>query len=180
MQGLVNFTGELGYALSVLLPTFCYLAALACFLFAAWGFWMQANPENPFRGRPWIPLLSLLLSGAFASFDSVLIMANQSAGTSVQVSIGALTSYAPPNESAFALGGTPGDTVVNVVQLFQAFFQSFGAMACFFAIVAWRSVVNGRSNRSQGGCAVQFVFGTMLINILTVTQWLVSMFQTTT
>jgi len=28
--------------------------------------------------------------------------------------------------------------VVNVVTLFQGFFQSFGALACFFAIVAAR------------------------------------------
>ncbi|MGO9235688.1 MAG: hypothetical protein ACLP4V_17085 [Methylocella sp.] len=179
MQGLVNFTGELGYIIAVLLPTFCYIASLACFLFAGWGFWMQARPDNPFRGKPWIPAVSLILSGAFASFDKILNMANASAGTAVQVSIGALTSYTPPNAANFTQGNTPGDTVVNVVTLFQGFFQSFGALACFFAIVAWRSVVNGQSNRSQGGCLVQFVFGVMLINILTVTQWLVSMFQVT-
>ncbi len=177
MQGLVNIASALGYAMSVLLPTFLYLAALACFLFAGWGFWMQAHPSNPFRGRPWIPFLSLLLCGAFASFDKVLNMANQSAGSAIQVSVGALTSYTPPGAAGNVLGNAPGDTIVNVVQLFLSFFQSFGAMACFFAIVAWRSVINGRSNRSQSGCVVQFIFGIMLINILTVTQWLVSMFQ---
>jgi hypothetical protein len=39
-------------------------------------------------------------------------------------------------------------------------------------------VINGRSKRSQGSCGVQFVFGVMLINILTITQWLVGIFQT--
>jgi hypothetical protein len=51
-------------------------------------------------------------------------------------------------------------------------------MACFFAVMAWRSVINGQSDRSQSGCGVQFVFGIMLINILTVAQWLVTVFQT--
>ena len=105
-------------------------------------------------------------------------MANASAGTSLQVSVGALTSYVPPTVGT-VLGTAPGDTVVNVVTLFQAFFQSFGAMACFFAVVAWRSVINGRSNRSQGGCLVQFTFGIMLINILTITTWLAGVFQAT-
>src|SRR5271166_5762314 len=178
MQGLVNFAGQIGNAIAILLPTFSYLAALACFLFAAWDFWMQASPTNPFHGKLWIPFVSLVLSGAFASFDKVLTMANASAGTNVQVSIGALTSYVPPVVGGGVLGATPGDAIVNVVTLFQAFFQSFGAMACFFALVAWRSIVNGASNRSHGGCVVQFVLGVMLINILTVTQWLTGIFQT--
>jgi hypothetical protein len=177
MQGLVSFAGEIGNALAILLPTFCYLAALICFIFSAWGFWRQASPDNPFRGKPWVPFVSLVLSGAFASFNSVLTMANVSAGTNLVVSITALTSYTPPNVGD-VLGGAPGDTLINVVQLFQGFFQAFGAMACFFAAVAWRSVINGVSNRSQGGCLIQFTFGIMLINILTMAQWLVSMFQT--
>src|SRR6185437_12828985 len=36
MQGLVDFASQVGEALAILIPTFCYLAALACFLFAAW------------------------------------------------------------------------------------------------------------------------------------------------
>ncbi|VFU17620.1 hypothetical protein [Methylocella tundrae] len=178
MQGLVDFAGEIGNAMAILLPTFCYLMALASFLFAAWGFWMMAHPGNPFHGRPWIPFVSLVLCGAFASFDKVLTMANASAGTSLQVSVGALTSYVAPTVGT-VIGTAPGDTVVNVVTLFQAFFQSFGAMACFFAVVAWRSVINGRSNRSQGGCLVQFTFGIMLVNILTITTWLAGVFQAT-
>jgi len=175
MQGLVNFASYLGYAMSVMLPTFCYLASLSLFMFAGWGFWMQARPENPLRGRPWVPWVSLVLCGAFASFDRVLTMANATAGTNLRVSVGALTSYAPP-QSGNVLGNTPGDAIVNVVQLFQGFFQSFGALACFFAALAWWSVVNGRSNRTQGGCLVQFVFGVMLINILTIVQWMVQEF----
>jgi hypothetical protein len=36
-------------------------------------------------------------------------------------------------------------------------------MACLFAVIAWREIVNGQSNRTQGGCFVQFAFGVMLM-----------------
>ena len=178
MQGLVNFAGDIGNAIAIFIPTICYLMALFCFLFAAWGFWMQSDPTNPFHGRPWIPLVSLILSGAFASFDHVLTMANASAGTHLTVSVGALTSYSPPAVNN-VLGNAPADAIVNVVTLFSAFFQSFGALACLFAVIAWRGIVNGQNNRTQGGCVVQFVFGVMLMNIVTVTTWLTQIFQTT-
>lgn len=177
MQGLVNFAGEIGNAIAILLPTFCYLAALALFVSAGWGFWMQAHPFNPYRGRPWVPFVALVLSGAFASFPSILTMANNTAGTHLQVSVSALTSYTPPTVSGSALGQTPGDAVINVVKLFQGFFQAFGAMCCFFAMLRWNAVIGGRSNHSAGGCGVQFVFGIMLINVLTVSTWLVSVFH---
>jgi len=80
-----------------------------------------------------------------------------------------------PDGSAL-MGSAPSATLVNIVTLFQAFFQSFGAMVVFFALVSWRSVVNGQANRSQMGCVVQFVFGIMLINILAITNALVAMF----
>jgi len=178
MQGLVDFASQIGEALATLIPTFAYLAALWCFLFAAWGFWMQSQPGNPFEGRPWIPVLSLVLSGAFASFDKVLNMALATAGSGVTASISALSSYAPPSapDASTLLGTTPSATLVNVVTLFQAFFQSFGAMVVFFALLSWRSVVSGQANRSQMGCAVQFVFGVMLINILAITNALIAMF----
>jgi hypothetical protein len=178
MQGLVDFASQIGEVFAVLLPTFCYLAALACFLFAAWAFWMQTQPHNPFRDRPWIPFVSLVLAGAFASFDKVLSMALASGGSSLSASITTLSSYSPPSVSASPsmLGSTPATALVNVVTLFQAFFQSFGAMCTFFALLSWRSVVNGHANRSQMGCVVQFVFGIMLINILAIANALVAMF----
>ena len=97
MRGLVDFASQIGEAFAVLLPTFAYLAALGCFLFAAWGFWMQAQPHNPFRGQPWIPFVSLLLTGAFASFDKILSMALASGGSSLSASITSLSSYRPPS-----------------------------------------------------------------------------------
>jgi sugar phosphate permease len=55
-----------------------------------------------------------------------------------------------PDGSAL-MGASPSATLVNIVTLFQAFFQSFGAMVVFFALLSWRSVVNGQANRSQMG-----------------------------
>ncbi|MBV8795600.1 MAG: hypothetical protein JO136_11775 [Hyphomicrobiales bacterium] len=178
MQGLVDFANQIGEVFSVLVPTLCYLAALFCFLFAVWGFWMQSHPQNPFFGRPWIPFLSLVLCGVFASFDKFLNMALATAGSSVTASVTSLSSYSPPTvpDGATLMGASPSATLVNVVTLFQAFFQSFGALVVFFSIVSWRSVVNGQANRSQMGCVVQAVFGIMLINILAITNVLVAMF----
>jgi hypothetical protein len=178
VQGLVNFAGEIGNAIAILLPTFCYLTALALFMSAGWGFWTQSQSHNPYRGRPWVPFVALVLSGAFASFPSILTMANNTAGINLQVSIGALTSYTAPTVNGNLLGQTPGDSVVNIVTLFQGFFQAVGAMSCFFAMLTWNAVIAGRSNRSPGGCGVQFMFGIMLINVVTIATWLVSVFRT--
>ena len=180
MQGLVDFSQQCALIFAVLLPTFLYGGAIWLFLFAAWGFWQQAQPQNPFRGRPWIPLASLITSGAVASFPVLLTKTNVSGGSSVSVSIvDGLSSYTTPDTTGI-LGATPGDTVLNIVQAFQGFFQAFGAMAAFFAMMAWWAVMAGRSNRSWGGCSIQFVFGMFLINILTITQWLVKTMNTST
>jgi hypothetical protein len=136
------------------------------------------QPHNPFRGRPWIPFVSLILAGAFASFDKILSMALASGGSSLSASITSLSSYSPPSvsDTSSLMGSTPSATLVNVVTLFQGFFQSFGAMCAFFALLTWRAVINGHANRSQMGCVVQFVFGIMLINILAITNALIAMF----
>lgn len=155
MQGLVNFASQVGLLLSMLLPPICYVGACFLFIVAGWGFWRQAHPDNPFRGRPWIPLVSLLLSGVLASFDRILTMANRTGGSDITVQVAAMTSYVPPAAgSGSVLGATPTDTVVNVVTLFEQFFQAFGAMACLMAVLAWRATVVGQSRRSRGGTAV--------------------------
>lgn len=177
MQGLVNFAGEIGNAIAILLPTFCYLAALGLFMSAGWGFWSQSQAHNPYRGRPWVPFVALTLSGAFASFPSILTMANNTAGTHLQVSVGALTSYTPPTVDANVLGEGPGEAFVNIVKMFQGFFQAAGALFCFFAMLRWNAVITGRTNSSAGGCGVQFVAGVMLINVVSVSSWLVAVFR---
>jgi hypothetical protein len=178
MQGLVNFAQQIAMIVAVLLPTAFYCSAIGLFLFAAWGFWQQAQPHNPFRGKPWIPLLSMVMSGACASFPVILNKVNASAGSAVTVSLASdLTGYTDSSATSI-LGSTPGDAVLNIVQAFQGFFQVFGAMACFLAMLAWRATVNGRSNRPWSASGVQFVFGVMLMNVSTLAQWLVGLFTT--
>src|SRR3954451_22666497 len=114
MSGLVAFASQIGLVFSSLLPAFCYLGAMVLFIIAAWGFWQQAQPHNPYRGRPWIPLVSLLLSGVLASFDRILTMANITGGSTVTVSLAAI-GYVPPTGSGTFLGANPATTIVNVV-----------------------------------------------------------------
>jgi hypothetical protein len=77
VQGLVNFAQQVALILAVLLPTFLYCSAIALFLFAGWGFWQQAQPQNPFRGKPWIPLLSLIMSGASVAVRASLCLSSR-------------------------------------------------------------------------------------------------------
>ncbi len=175
MDGLVAFASQLGYMAAVLLPVFCYLGAMALFINSAWGFWMLAHPNNPNRSRPWSPVLSLLLCGVLASFPKILTRANVTGGSTVVVDLSPL-GYVPPPAGSTVLGADPSATVVNVVKLFELFFQAFGALAALFAVLAWRATVVGRSNRSQGSALVQFVFGVMLINVVTISEWIVGLF----
>ncbi len=179
MQGLVAFSLEIAQALAILLPTFCYIAAIGLFLSAGWGFWRMAQPDNPWRGKPWVPVMSLILCGVFASFDRILTLANHSGGSDVTVGLASsLTGYTPATPpGGNVLGATPGETILNVVTIFQYFFQAFGAMIAFFAIYTWWNVMRGVSNRRPGGCFVQFAFGVMLINVLQISSWLVEIFR---
>jgi hypothetical protein len=178
MQGLVNFSTAIGDGIAVMLPAFCYLAACGCFFFAAWTLWAMANQRQHHHWmRPWVPFVSLVLCGVFASFPNFLTAANVSAGTSLAI---ALTSYTPttPGNASNILGATPETSVVNVVTLFQYFFQSFGAACVFWAILTWRSIVNGHTNGSALACGIKFLFGVMCINILTIANGVVAFFQT--
>ncbi len=176
MQGLVNLASQVGLIFAVLLQPACYLGALALFINAGWGFWRQAQPDNPYRGRPWVPAVSLVLCGVLASFDKLLTKANVSAGSTVVVRMSDAVSYTPTAAPTTVLGANAGEAIVNVVQLFLLFFQAFGAMACLVAVLAWHASVTGRSNRSKAASGVQFAFGVALINIQTISRWLVATF----
>jgi len=181
MQGLVNFTTAIADGISVSLPALCYLMACSCFLFSGWTFrsWAYHNhhPHHHFHNRPWVPFVSLILSGVFATFPQFLNMANVSFGTDLVTS---LTSYqaTTPGNASNILGTTPNNTVINVVTMFQYFFEAFGAACVWWAIVRWRAIVNGKADGSPTACAIQFAFGVMCINILTVANGVVSLFQT--
>ena len=181
MQGLANFATAVADGIAVLLPAFCYLMACGCFFFFAWTLWSWSDSHSryhhPHRHRPWVPWVSLVLCGVFATFPKFLTMANVSAGTNLAVG---LTQYAPttPPNAGGLLGATPGASVINVVTLFQYFFQAFGAACVAWAIVRWRGIVNGHLQGSPTGCGIQFVFGVLCINILSVANGVVQLFQT--
>ena len=178
MQGLVNFASQIGLAFAIVIQPICYLGALALFLKGGWGLWRMAQPDNPYRGRPWVPFMSILIAGVLASFDRILTKANVSAGSTVVIKMSPLASYTPVGPgSATVLGADPGTTIVNVVELFQLFFQAFGALACLFAVLSWHASITQRSNRSGSSCGVQFLFGVALINVLSVSQWVVNTFK---
>jgi hypothetical protein len=181
MQGLVDFTTSLADGISVLLPTLCYLAACGCFAFFAWTLWTWSEPHSRYQhhkiSQPWVPFVSLALCGVFASFPKFLSMANVSAGTSLAVGLTAYAPTTPPNATTI-LGATPEASVIDVVTLFQYFFEAFGAACVFWALMRWRGMVNGRVNGSPTSCAVQFVFGVMCINIVTIANGIVNFFQT--
>jgi hypothetical protein len=180
MQGLVDFATAIGDAIDVLLPAFCYLTACTCFLFFVWSLWTLSAPhrhDHQYGHRPWVPWVSLVLSGLFATFPQFLTMADVSAGTNLAVS---LTSYAPttPPNAQNVSSASPGATVVNVVTLFQHFFQAFGAASVFWAILRWRAIVNGQIDGRPSACGVQLIFGVLCINIVTVASGVVSFFDT--
>jgi hypothetical protein len=181
MQGLIDFTTALADGLAVTLPAFCYLAACGCFLFFAWTLWRWAEPHSRYQhhriDQPWVPFISLILSGVFASFPHLLTMANVSAGTSMTVGLTTYAATTPPNGSTL-MGASPDATVINVVHLFQYFFEAFGAACVFWSIIRWRSIINGSASGSQSACGVQFVFGVLCINIMSVANGVESFFNT--
>jgi len=180
VQGLVNFSTAIADGIAVILPAFCYIAACCCFTFAVWTLWTFAEPHRRHHHhwvRPWVPFISLVLCGVFASFPKFLTMANVSVGTSMAVQIGSYTATTP-GSAASLLGATPTATVINVVALFQYFFEAFGAACVFLAILRWRSIINGRGEGSPTACGVQLTFGVLCINILTVAKGVVTLFTT--
>ena len=180
MQGLVNFTMAVADANAVLLPTCCYLAACGCFFFFAWTLWTWSQPHrygHHHWQKPWVPVVSLVLCGVFASFPQFLTMASVSAGTGVTASLTSYTPTTPPSANG-VLGATPNASVVNVVTLFQHFFQAFGAACVFWSVLRWRCIINDRVQGSPTSCGIQFLFGVCCINIVAIATGVVAFFQT--
>ena len=179
MQGLVNLTTDIADGIDVLLPALCYLAAGACFLFAGWTLWTWSQPHHRHHlhaQKPWVPFISLVLCGVFATFPSLLTSANVSAGTGLAVTLTGYTPTTPPLATSL-VGANPQATVMNVVTMFQHFFQAFGAACVFWAIMRWRAIVNGRIDGSPTACAVQFIFGVMCINVVSVANAVLTYFE---
>ncbi|GBQ27963.1 hypothetical protein AA0472_2553 [Acetobacter estunensis NRIC 0472] len=175
MEGLVNLTNDLAQAGGWLLPTLCYFAAMSSFIGALWGFYRYATPDlNPNRTRPWVPWVLMVMTGVFISFNVILSKSLVSAGSDIRTTLSdQATSY--DSTAGDLLSGTgPKDAIIVIVQDFAAFFQIFGAFACFFAVVTWVGVVKGRSQRGFLSCAIQYVFGVILMNPVQEANWLLS------
>ena len=100
MQGLVNFTTAIADGISVMLPAFSYFMALSCFTFFAWTLYAWSQPHRHHHHhwhKPWVPVVSIVLCGVFATFPNFLTMANVSMGTNMVVSITQYTPTQPPN-----------------------------------------------------------------------------------
>jgi hypothetical protein len=181
MQGLVNFATALADGIAVFLPMLCYLSACGCFIFFAWTLWTWSEPHSRYNhrhiGKPWVPIVSLILCGVFASFPKFLTMANVSAGTNLVVGLTSYAATTAPNANGLP-GATPEASVIDAVTLFQYFFEAFGAACVFWAIMRWRGMVNGRVTGSLTSCAIQLTFGVMCINIVTIATGIVDFFQT--
>ncbi|KXV21467.1 MULTISPECIES: hypothetical protein [Gluconobacter] len=174
MEGLVALVNEIATGMGWLLPTACYGAAISCLIFSIWGIYQYYHPTlQAMQDRPWLPYLSLVLCGVFASFNVILTKSTASAGTDVQVSLAdTATSY---STAGSLLSGTgPKDAILTIVTDFALFFQMFGAWTCFFAVLTWFAIQRGRSNRDRLGCGVQYVFGVMLLNPVKDATWILS------
>lgn len=180
MNGLMNLANQAAMAIAIILPVFFYWSSWGCFFFSVWGFYMQSTPQNPFRGKPWIPWVSLIMSGVFASFLTFINLTDISVGSSVILEKAAsLTSYTQTinSSSSDILGDNAGDAAINVVKMFRLFFQTVGLFFAYCAVVAFRNVNRGSINRRYSSCAIQFITGIMLINCVPITQWLVLLFN---
>ena len=174
MEGLVNLVHEIAVGMGWLLPTACYAAAVSCLIFSLIGIYQYYHPTiQALQDKPWLPYLSLVLCGVFASFNVILTKSTASAGTDVQVTLGdAATSYSTAD--SLITGTGPKDAILAIVKDFALFFQMFGAWTCFFAVLTWFAIQRGRSNRERLGCGIQYVFGVMLLNPVKDATWILS------
>ncbi|MGV4857783.1 hypothetical protein [Acetobacter senegalensis] len=174
MEGLVNFLNDIAIAGSWLLPTACYIAACMSFIYAVWGMWQQSQPQNPFVGKPWVPYVALVLSGAFAAFDRILTKAAKSAKLDMQVSLNSSSPTGYTGNTSPISGAGPHDAILQIVKDFSLFFQTFGAWVAFFALISWQGAMTGKNNRTKLGLLCQFALGVVLLNPVKEANWLLS------
>lgn len=174
MQGFADLSNDIAVAMAWLLPTACYIAAFSCFFYGVWGIWQQQQPQNPHRGKPWVPYVSVVLSGAFAAFDRILTKSATSADLDIQASLSDSSPTGYTSSVSPITGTGPKDAILAIVGDFSLFFQMFGAWVAFFAFYSWHTAMTGKSNRSRLSCFLQFVFGVVLLNPQKEANWLLS------
>ena len=88
-----------------------------------------------------------------------------------------MTSYTPPTVNPSSLVGTsPEQTILNVINVFQYFFESYGALVVLMGILALHHVSEGRRRHGPLLPTIQIVFGFGVMNINTIAPFVMSYF----
>lgn len=179
MQGFVNFAASIAYALEWLVPTLCYLVGSALFILVGYGAWQCWRPGSWWAGRKYLIVIEGLVGSLLLTFPQFLNEANATFGSSVtsQLSAGA-TAYVPPVvNTATLIGDSPEQTLLNFINLFSAFFVSYGAFIVLVSIFLFRGVSRGETRHGYSLPLISFAFGIALMNIQTIAQWVISNFN---
>ena len=178
MAGFAAFANAVGVVILVVLPLLCYVSGSVLFITAGYGAWQSARPGSWWSEHKALPLLALLLGAMMLTFDRVLDKAQASFGGSVNFAMApGLTaySYTPPTQAGL-LGSTPEQTVMNLVSTFIVFFIAFGALMCFLALQRLWGLGKGTARGGYSHPVIQGLFGLALINIHSVTAYIMANF----
>jgi len=160
MQGFVNFADDIGVALAFLIPMICYLAGTGFVLAAGWGMWQLSKHGHGYH-------VTLFVGAALLSYDRMLNLAEGTIGSAQTAAMSdSLTSYTPPNVDPNTLmGNSPEQTVLNVINVFEYFFVTYGALIVLMGIFALKHVCEGRRRHGPSLAIVQIAFGLGVMNI---------------
>src|ERR1700730_17970939 len=131
MQGFVNFADDIGVAISFLIPTICYLVGFSFIMAAGWGFMqLSKGATGRLAFHPWTPFVTLLIGAAIISYDRMLNLAGGTIGSTQTAALSDnLTAYTPPpTDPNTLMGSSPEQTVLNVINVFEYFSMSYGAL----------------------------------------------------
>ena len=167
MQVFVNFADDIATAISFLIPAICYICGASFMIAAGWGFMQLSKGGGLIAARPWIPFVALTVGAALLSYDRMLNLGEGTMGSSQTAALSdSLTAYTPPTVNPGSLvGNSPGQTVLNVINVFLYFFVSYGALIVLFGIFGLKHIAEGRRRHGPSLALVQIVFGFMVMNI---------------
>ena len=175
MQGFVNFADDIGVALAFLIPMICYLAGTGFVFAAGWGMWQlskhgHGHHASWLASHPWTPFVTLFVGAALLSYDRMLNLAEGTIGSAQTAAMSdSLTSYTPPNvDPSTLMGNSPEQTVLNVINVFEYFFVTYGALIVLMGIFALKHVSEGRRRHGPSLAIVQIAFGLGVMNIDTI------------
>jgi len=179
MRGFVNFADDVGSAISVIIPALCYLLGWSFMIGAGWGFWhLSSGRHSRLAARPWMPFVSLFIAAALLSFDRMLNLGEATLGSAQQASMASgMTSYTPPTVNPSGLVGTsPEQTILNVINVFEYFFVSYGALIVLAGILGLHQVSEGKRRHGPLLPTIMIVFGFGVMNIDTIAPFVMSYF----